>query len=128
MLKEDYLVRSIKEMVRTVLKLLFNIDIENPSADLLEDTAAKAILEKLLAEVDGGNIGGAENQIYDLIEDDNRENLKIALLFYSYLNEREETFLEEHDFSREEVELGIKDVITRCGLGSAVDIFFETRK
>jgi hypothetical protein len=37
-LEEDYVMRLIKEMVRAVLKLLFNIDTDSPTSELLEDS------------------------------------------------------------------------------------------
>ena len=35
--EQDYVMRLIKEMVRAILKLLFNIDTELPTAELLEN-------------------------------------------------------------------------------------------
>ena len=46
------------------MKLLFQIDINNPVEDLLEDRESQDTLEKLLDMVDNGNINEAENQVY----------------------------------------------------------------
>ncbi len=48
MFEQDYVMRLIKEMVRTILKLLFNIDTESPSAELLQDAEEQQALEALL--------------------------------------------------------------------------------
>ncbi len=64
MFEQDYIVRLIKEMIRAILKLLFQIDINNPVEDLLEDRESQDTLEKLLDMVDNGNINEAENQVY----------------------------------------------------------------
>ena len=42
----------------------------------------------------------AENRLYDLISDMDMGSLEIALLFYSYLNDKADEFLEENNFCR----------------------------
>ncbi len=37
MFEQDYVMRLIKEMVRAILKLLFHIDTESPTVELLEN-------------------------------------------------------------------------------------------
>lgn len=44
----------------------------------------------------------------------------IALLFYSYLNDKTDEFLEANDFSREEIILGIENVTDRFGFGKSL--------
>lgn len=117
MFEQDYIMRFIKEMVRAILKLLFNIDTESPTAESLESTEQKETLENLLKMVEAGNINEAENQLDDLISSNDRDSLKVALLFYSYLNDKPDDFLEANDFSRDEVKLGIQNVADGLGLG-----------
>ena len=123
--EQDYIMRLIKEMVRTLLKLLFNIDAQSPSAELLENDEQRQTLESLLNMIDEGRINEAENRLYDIIENPDRGDLKTALLFYSYLNEKSDEFLEEHDFDRDEVKQGLESVISQCGVSGFTDIFTE---
>lgn len=123
MVKEDYIMRLISEMVRTVLKLLFNIDTDSPSKELLEDTEEKETLIKLLDLIKAGKINEAENMLYSLPESGDRERLKMKILFYSYLNEYDDDFLEKNDFSRDEVRDGLKNVLENEGLSSISDIY-----
>ena len=118
MFEQDYVMRLVKEMVRAILKILFNINTESPTAELLENKEEKEILEKLLDMVGGGKINEAENRLYDLIDDNN--SLEIALLFYSHLNDKTDEFLEANDFSREEIILGIENVTDRFGFGKSL--------
>ena len=67
MFEQDYVMRLIKEMVRAILKLLFNIDTESPTIELLENKEEKETLENLIDMVDAGEINEAENRLYDLI-------------------------------------------------------------
>lgn len=123
MYEQDYIMRLIKEMVRAILKLLFNIDTESPTVELLENTEAKETLTDLLEMVDKGKINEAENLIYDLIDAKNEDSLKLAILFYSYLNDKSDEFLEDNDFSREEVKAGIEEVADKFGLSGIADMF-----
>ena len=52
--EQDYVIRLIKEMVRAILKLLFYVDTESPTVELLENKEEKEILENLLDMVDTG--------------------------------------------------------------------------
>ena len=123
MVKEDYIMRLIKEMVRTVLKLLFNVDTDSPAKELLEDTEEKETLVKLLDLVKQGKINEAENMLYSLPESSNKERVKMKILFYSYLNEYDDDFLENNDFSRDEVKDGLRYVLEKEGLSSISDIY-----
>lgn len=125
MVEQDYIMRLIKEMVRTLLKLLFHIEPANPATEIFKDAQQKNSLQKLLDMVDNGNINGAENQIYELDADGNKENLKIALLFYNYLNEKSTDFLEKHNFSREEVMQGMQALAKKYGLESFFNTFLS---
>ena len=123
MFEQDYVMRLIKEMVRAILKLLFNIYTESPTTELLENKEERETLENLLDMVDAGKINEAENKLYDLISATDINSLEVALLFYSYLNDKADDFLEENDFSRDEIKLGIENVADRFGLSSIAQMF-----
>ena len=125
MFEQDYIIRLIKEMIRAILKLLFHMDTDNPNKDRLEEKESRDTLEKLLDMVDNGDINEAENQIYDMTSDDNMANLEVALLFYSYLNDKEDDFLQKNDFSRDEIKSGLKELISRYGLTGMAEIFLS---
>jgi ribosome assembly protein YihI (activator of Der GTPase) len=121
--EQDYVMRLIKEMVRAILKLLFNIDTDDPTVELLENKEEKETLENLLDMVDAGKINEAENRLYEIINAKDMNSLEAALLFYSYLNDKTDDFLETNDFCRDEIKLGIENIIDSFGLGSIAKIF-----
>lgn len=125
MFEQDYVMRLIKEMVRAILKLLFNIDTESPTVELLENKEEKETLENLFDMIDDGKINEAENRLYDLTSDTDMNSLEIALLFYSYLNDKTDDFLEENDFSRNEIKLGLENVTDSFGLSSIAKMFLK---
>ncbi len=116
MFEQDYVMKLIKEMVRAILKLLFNIDTESPTVELLENKEEQETLENLLDMVDAGEINEAENRLYDLTSNTDVNSLEIALLFYSYLNDKTDDFLEVNNFSRDEIKLGLENVADSFGL------------
>ena len=123
MFEQDYIMRVIREMVRALLKLLFHINTEAPTEELCERLKEKDTLNVLLELVDSGDINEAENRVYELVYNGNKEALEVALLFYSYLNEKTDDFLAEHDFSRKEIKEGLADIVSRYGLGGLTDVF-----
>lgn len=125
MFEQDYVMRLIKEMIRTILKLLFNIHTESPSAELLQESKQKETLHKLLAMIDEGRINEAENLIYEITEETDKSNLETALLFYSYLNDKSDDFLEDNNFSRDEIRQGLTDVISKYGLSNMAEMFLR---
>lgn len=126
MFEDDYLLRLIKEMVRTVLKLIFNLELkdDDPVSVVFESENAEKMLYMLTDLADLGFIDDAENQLYDFTQNSkDMEALKVALLFYSHLNQMDNEFLEDHDYSRDEVVSGVKDVLERYHLDSMSTLF-----
>ena len=123
MFEQDYVMRLIKEMVRAILKLLFNIETESPTIELLENKEEKETLENLIDMVDAGEINEAENRLYDLISATDMNSLEVAILFYSYLNDKTDDFLEANDFSRDEIKLGMENVADNFDLNSIAKMF-----
>lgn len=123
MFEQDYIMRIIREMIRMLLKLLFHIDMQTTDLKLLENEEERASLDTLLDLVDRGDINRAENLLYEETLDGNMGKLEKALLFYSYLNDKSDAFLEEHEFSRKEIKEGVLDLVSRYGLESMVEVF-----
>ena len=125
MFEQDYVMRLIKEMLRAILKLLFNIDTDSPSAELLEDAKEQQTLDELLDMVDNGFINEAENKIYEITEEGKKTDLEMALLFYSYLNDKSDEFLEAHNYGRDEIKAGLKDITVRYGVDGFAEMFLQ---
>lgn len=123
MFEQDYIMRIIKEIIRMLLKLLFHIDAQAADSELLENREERVSLDDLLDLVDRGDINSAENRLYEETLDGDMGKLKKALLFYSYLNDKSDSFLEEHGFSRKEVKEGVLDLVSRYGLEGMVEVF-----
>ena len=125
MFEEAYIMRQIREMVRMLLKLLFQMDMEEDSEELLRGTKENEVLRELLEMVDDGRINEAENRVYELCEDGEMANLKVMLLFYDYLNGKSDEYLEECEFSREELKEDMRDLLAGFGLSDMAEAFLR---
>lgn len=107
-----------------LIRLVFSKDIDRDG----EEAVPLEVLEKykkLISMIDGGQINEAENLLLDGLEPDSRAYFELALMFYEKLNGKTDEFLEEHDYSREEVTDGIKYVADFYGYGSLMDAFVD---
>ncbi len=127
MLEQDYIMRMIHEMIRAILKILFNIDSCSQTEEVLESAEQREKLETLKDMVDAGRIDEAENELYNIMEEAGKNDYKIALLFYAYLNEQTDEFLESNNFSRDEVKMGVKDVAECLGVGSMAKMLLDEK-
>ena len=122
--EKDYYMRIVHEVVRMLIRLIFNKDIDRDeelkvSPEMLEK------YKKLTAMIDDGEINEAENMLIDGLEADNRAYFELALLFYEKLNGKSEDFLETHDYSQEEILDGVKYVVYFYGYGSLMEAFVD---
>ena len=118
--EKDYYMRIVHELVRMLIRLVFNKDIDRDE----EEAVPLEVLEKykkLISMIDDGQINEAENLLLDGLEPDSRAYFELALMFYEKLNGKTDEFLEEHEYSREEVTDGIKYVVDFYGYGSLMD-------
>ena len=122
MLKNDYIMRKIEEWISMILEFIFKIDKNSSPEKLLKLEASKEILKDLKSKIDAGNINEAEDALFNLIKFKTQDSLLIGLLFYSHLNEKSSKFLNEHDFDREEIKTGIKDLLNECNMNSLSDL------
>ena len=124
MFEQDYIMRLVHEMARVLAKILFNIDSETVSEELESRIEETDILEQLLDMIDNGQINAAENKLYDMLDEGIPNCIEIAILFYSYLNDKTDEFLMENEYSRGEVKDGIETVAERVGLRGLINTLF----
>lgn len=123
--EQDYIMRMIYELIRTMLKLLFNIDNTDYTVNQFDNEVTQIQYTELTKLVKLGKINEAENRLFIILEKDEKENLKLALLFYECLNELDDDCLNESDYSRAEIELGIKTVAQMYGYEEFANTFLS---
>lgn len=121
--EKDYIMRMIKEMVSVLFSIIFgkqyvSVDEERKNGYEVSGTD----LNDLLDMIDNGQINEAENLMPDDLDYSDKKELAAALLFYQYLSEKKEDFLQDHDYSDEEILDGAKQVLQKAGYGDIVKV------
>lgn len=117
MFKTDWIMRQIESFALLLAKMFFNkettdyviVEKDSPSgADLL--------YLQLIEMISGGKINEAEDLLFEKIDPNDKRCLEIAIDFYSRLNGLSDEFLERSDFTREEIDEGLKNAAALYGI------------
>lgn len=136
--ENDFIMRQVRDMVRMLAKILFGKNtatyeyheeylhgnsLDNGEKNQTSDNQTKEkilmadrLYSQLISMVDAGEINEAENLLSDELDQDEDGYFEAALGFYDYLNTLPDEFLEEHDYSREEIKDGAQSLAERKGL------------
>ena len=115
----DYIMRMIKEMARVLFSLMLGkkyTQVELPKENKFSVSGSS--LDDLTELVDQGKINEAENILLENLDYENPEELAAAVLFYEYVSEKGQEFLQAHDYSLEEAAEGIKQIAEYAGYGA----------
>lgn len=120
--EKDYILRLIHEIVRTLFKLLFGKDIEKEK-DICFSSENEKIYNKLIDMIDNGEINLAENSLMESLNLNDKQYFQLSLLFYEHLNNKDDTFLIEHDFLRQEILDGLRSIANIYGYDNLIQVF-----
>ena len=121
---KDYVMRIVHEWIRTLIKLIFNKDIDKEE-DAEIPLEVMEQFRKLNAMIDDGEINEAGEYPAGRTQGRGPTYFEMSLLFYEKLSGKTDEFLAEHDYSREEVVDGLKYVVNYYGYGSLLEAFAE---
>ena len=123
MITEDFLMRQIEIVARTLAKIIFNKETtEYMIVDPDKITETDVVYNDLIKLIDDGKIDEAENILFEKIEEELEENpcgriyLEVAIDFYSRLNNLSNKILDDCGFEREEIDEGIRTVTEMYGI------------
>ena len=114
--EKDYIMRMIKEMVRVLFSLAFGqkyVSVELEKENKYEVSGKN--LKNFLNMIDLGQINEAENILLDSIDYTNKNEVMAVALFYQYLSEKDNQFLENNNYTKEEVLSGFKQLFMKSG-------------
>ena len=121
--EKDYVMRMIKEASRVLFSLLFGKQYTSVELEAENEFEVSGMrLDELFAMIDRGNINEAENIVLNGIHYDNKNELAAAALFYQYLSEKKEAFLQENNYSLDEVLDGMEHIVQESGYGEMIDV------
>lgn len=123
-LKQDYILRIVEQIITLIMeRSLGTGKKEELQNQISNDKNINYMYERLKYLIDTGNINESENQLFDFIKDNSLGYLRLALLYYDYLNSKSEEFLEKNNFSREEIKDGLLDISKNFGYENIVSIY-----
>ncbi len=112
--QEDWFMRQIEAMTRAIAQLALHKDVGSGTAETFRSdlNARSGPLDKLLSD---GEIGAAEDWLFENMDVSDPEWLEIALHYYMRLSRIPEPELRAKDFSQEEILRGLRDVCSAFG-------------
>ncbi len=103
-------------MVRVLFSLAFGkkyVSVELEKENKYEVSGKN--LNDFLDMIDLGQINEAENILLDSIDYKNKGEIMAAALFYQHLSEKDSEFLENNNYTKEEVLSGFKQLFMQSG-------------
>lgn len=117
MFEQDYVMRMISSSIRFLAKIFFKKDTVTYELPYNKTFTQTDYLHKqLLSLIKQGKINEAENLLFEKLDPKNERYMELALDFYKRLNDLDDNFLEKNNFTREEIEQGLKDIAQKCGI------------
>ena len=118
MLTQDWMMRQIETMTLAIARIMFQKDtaeyeIHGSQAALTAADSLHASLNALLRE---GRIAEGEDLLFSALDEDDPALLEAAVDFYFRLNLLSDQELEAGNFSRQEIEEGLHDVMEQYGV------------
>lgn len=116
MYKKDWIMDQIESFIDVIDKVFLHK--ESPTYELSEEQTSTedSFYIELDNLVQARKINEAENILFDKIDPTNAKHLSIAVNFYSKLNQLNDETLESANYSRQEIDQGLKDIMKEFGI------------
>lgn len=115
--EQDYILRQIEILMQGIRRVFFGKREKGAAAFAVSGALPGALwYTRVLERLEAGDINGAENLLFALMDPDEPQGLLAALDFYNRLRRIPEERLLESGFSLAEVEQGLLDAAALYGL------------
>lgn len=117
-LKQNFVLSRIQNQGKFLGKLILGKDEINYQLPMYEemDNEIDKLYRRILALSEQGYVNEAENELLEELEDGDFRMFEMALSFYLHLAELGADFLEEHNYSMEEVAEGMESLAEDFGV------------
>lgn len=123
--EKDYIMRIIKEAVSVMISVLLGktyISVDEERKNHYEVSGQD--LNGLFEMIDSGKINEAENILLGRLNYHNKHEVMAAALFYQYLSEKEDSFLKQNNYSKQEVLDGLKQLMKKSGYDELTEMLY----
>lgn len=115
--EQDYVMRMIKDLARALALLIFGKkDIRYEIPEEKERTEEDNLYARLLQMADRGEINEAENILLTEFPKESSYYVIMAADFYQHIAEYSDEFLEEHNYSQDEILEGMESIAQEYGI------------
>jgi hypothetical protein len=124
--KKDYSSRKVKDTIDSVSKLYLGKN--EPGYDLPEGniySEMDKLYHRITTLADEGDINEAENVLLESLDYNDMKQFELALSFYLYINEFDDDYLEDHDYSKDEILYGTQTIVRKFKGLTDIDFLFN---
>lgn len=112
--EQDWIMRQIQIIVQVLARAVFHKDsIRYEITDEKNLSETDLLYKKITDLIKQHKICEAENILFDNLDENDANYLEMSLDFYQTLNKITDGELEKYNFSRQEINDGINDILTR---------------
>ena len=115
MYEQDYIMRIISDLIKFLSKVVFGKN--NAIYEISEDEGYKESDElhrELIDLISQKRINEAEDLLFEKFNSSDNRQIMVAIDFYQRLNAFNDKDLNESNFSRKEIEEGLRDIANRA--------------
>lgn len=113
--QKDWLMRQIESMIAAITQFLAHTPKQED-----EVMISQSLSDEIDHFLERGDICGAENWIYENVDEQDVRWLHVSVHFYKKINTYSDQYLTDHDFSRDEILSGLTDISERFGFGHII--------
>lgn len=121
MVKQDYLMRMLNDLLAGMSKMIFHKDLFDGDIPQFQTAAAEEEYRNLTLMADEGKIEEAFDKLESSLDEGDREMFRMALYFFEYINRLDEDTLEQYGIEREDVQDAILDAADKFGYRSLAE-------
>ena len=110
--QKDWLMRQIESMIAAIIHFITHTSKQEDEVQI-----SLSLTEEIDCFLQRGDICGAENWIYENLDDNDIRWLHASVYFYKKLNAYSDEYLADHNFGRDEIITGLTDMSEKFGFG-----------
>lgn len=123
MFENDYIMRQIRGMAAVLAGLLFGKSATEYVRPAETFGKADSLHLELVKRIEEGRLEEAENLLFDRLDPDDPDSLRVAIDFYARIEKLDPAYLAARGFTEDDIALGLAHAAAACGHGDAARVF-----
>lgn len=115
MIKNDTFMREINDIIKMTASI-YTDDIDYEYENIDNKTKEDKIYDELMELVSSGDLNAADECVFENLDPNSMNYLKLALNFYKKINELDDNELKSMDFERGEIKSAVLEILDAYGI------------